>query len=169
MLAIRPAEVASFTVPRVFRFAVDYGKSIEKMIVVGGYDQVDRNITAKHFPIRTKRFFFKRRILRFEAGYVHANGHISSEDVLDVIKLVDVHDPWMPACIEHTLFFGATFPEEQYQHPIVGLGSVGDIADGGPCVPELNGAGERRDLVLTSLGVLWAPEFRFLVVRAILS
>lgn len=169
MLAVKPIEVVSSIVPRVFHFTVDYGQSIEEMVAVGGYDHIDRNITAEHFFIRKRRFFFKRRIIRFEARYVHPNRHILSENALNVIKYVDVSHPWMPAYIEHTLSYGAAFPEEQYQHPIVGLGSVGDIADGGPCVPELNGAGERRDLLLSNFGVLWSPQSRFLAVREILS
>ncbi len=167
MIAVNSADDVTPIVPRALCFAIDYGQSLEEMIAAGHYGRVNRNITAKHFPIKPKRsLFIRRRVVRFEAQCIHPNRCISSENVLNVIGYVDTCNPWMPANIEQILSYGAVFPEEQCKHPIVGLGSVAEVI-GGRGVPSLGRVNFSRELLLSGWDGMWTPEYRFLAVREI--
>src|SRR3989338_3704538 len=104
---------------------VDYGQTLEQMIAASNYGKGGKNwnsdITAKRFPIvgtGTAEFEFKV----FDFGR-----DISSESAVEAIKADDKSNPWEPAKTEHTLAYGAQFPEEQRKNPIIGLGSVGRV------------------------------------------
>src|SRR5438552_3599490 len=104
-----------------FYLWVDYGQSLEEMIVAGNYDWKNDDITAKRFPITDKG------VVEFEARYFHFNRDISSENAIKEIEATDTANPWSTAEIEHVLSHGKTFPEEQRKFPIIGLGSVAEV------------------------------------------
>lgn len=144
----------------VFRLTVDYGLSLEQMIVAGRYDWTNENITVKRFSI------VGEGVAEFEARYFHFNRNISSENAVKGIEQEDTANPWMPAKIEHALSHGKTFPEEQRKFPIVGLGSVAGFG-GSRLVPYLYEVDSPRKLRLLWFDFVWSPVFRFLAVRKV--
>jgi hypothetical protein len=141
---------------------IDYGKSLEVMIAAGKYDWVNPNITPKNFPITATG------IVQFEPKIFHFDRHISSEDAVEAIKADDRGNPWEPAKIEHLLAYGATYPEDQRQYPIVGLGSVAEVG-GRRFVPYLSRRGTGRGLDLDWWDDGWRGNCRFLAVRKLSS
>jgi hypothetical protein len=155
-----PFEVAAVTASDTFRLTVDYDQTLEQMIAAGRYDWKNSDITAKRFPIEGKG------IVEFEGRYFHFNRDISSENAIKEIEAADPKNPWSAAKIEHVLSHGKTFPEEQRNFPIIGLGSVAEV-DGHRYVPGLYSGGSERRLDLGWFGVDWFPVFRFLAVRKV--
>jgi hypothetical protein len=144
---------------QVFRFTIDYDRSIEAMIAAGHYDWVNDNI-AKCFQIRGSG------IVHFEGRYYHPNCSISSENVVTGIEELDTENPWMPAETEHTLAFGAQFPDEQRKRPVIGLGSVA-VVGGYRRVLALVGGASGRRLNLRWWDNEWGAPCRFLAVRKV--
>jgi hypothetical protein len=142
--------------------AVDHSKSLQDMIAAGTYDWVNNNIPPRRFPIAGTG------IVKFEPKLFHFDREISSEDVVKAIIADDRKNPWEPAKIEHLLAYGATFPEHQRQHPIVGLGSVAEV-DSDRRVPCLDRDGAERDLYLYWWDRGWDGRYRFLAVRTLSS
>ena len=145
---------------------VDFGQSFEQMILAGCYgqkgDNWNKEITKERFPIigaGIGGFEFKLFGEGFEDG-------ISSETVIKIINEDDKNNPWSPAQAEHTLAFGAQFPEDQRKYPIVGLGSVAKV-DGNRRVLCLDGDGSKRRLRLSWFGDGWYSRCRFLAVRKV--
>jgi len=137
---------------------VDYGMSLDAMILAGNYDWKNDDITAKRFPIvGTGR-------VEFEDTLFHFDRDISLEDAIKEIVSADKANPWQPAKIENTLAYGAKNPEEQRRYPIVGLGSVAEV-DGFRFVPDLDRDDSRRRLDLDWFGLGWDADYRFLAVR----
>jgi len=135
---------------------VDYGQTLEQMIVAGRYDWKNDDITAKRFPIEGKG------TVEFEAALFHFGKDISSEDAKKQIEEAG----YEVGKIEHILSFGANYPEEQRKFPIVGLASVGKVS-GRRYVPCLSGDGSRRRLDLRWWGGDWYARYRFLGVRKV--
>jgi len=141
---------------------IDYRMPLETMIATGKYDWTNDNITSKRFPITAGG------IVQFEPKVFHFDRYISSDDAVEAIKVDDRHNPWEPAKIEHLLAYGATYPEDQRQYPIIGLGSVAEVG-GGRRVPYLDLRGARRSLDLRWLGRGWDGYYRFLAVPKLSS
>lgn len=140
---------------------VNYNFPLETMIGIAGNDWTDKNITAKKFPIRgTGVVIFESRLFRFDKT-------ISSEDADKAIRKEDLINPWMSAEIEHTLFYGAKFPEKQRRRSILGLGSSARIVFNWlvPCLGR--GGSTRRHLRLLWWGGGWWPSYDFLAVRQV--
>ncbi len=133
---------------------VDYGQTLEQMIVAGRYDWKDDDITVKRFPIEGKG------AVEFEAVLFHFDKDVSSENAKKQIEEAG----YEVGKIEHVLSFGANYPEEQRKFPIVGLGSVGEV-DGRCRVPCLGRGGSGRHLFLGWWVGAWPAAFRFLGVR----
>ncbi|MFA6315368.1 MAG: hypothetical protein WC648_03335 [Candidatus Paceibacterota bacterium] len=133
---------------------VDYGQTLEQMIVAGRYDWKNDDITVSRFPIEGKG------TVEFEAVLFHFDKDISSEDAKKQIEEAG----YEVGKIEHVLSFGANYPEEQRKFPIVGLGSVGEVG-GRRYVPDLYGDGSDRDLNLGWWDSDWDADCRFLGVR----
>jgi hypothetical protein len=130
-------------------FTVDYTKTLQHMIAVGNYDWVNVEGTG---------------IVQFEPKVFHFDRDISSEDAVAAIKADDPQNPWEPAKIEHLLAYGAAYPEEQRQYPIIGLTSVAKVR-GHRRVPCLYGNDAERDLALSWWDGVWNGDYRFLGVR----
>ncbi len=135
---------------------VDYGQTLEDMIVAGRYDWKDDNIIVKRFPIEGKG------TVEFEATLFHFNENISSENAKKQIEEAG----YEAGKIEHVLSFGANYPEEQRKFPIVGLGSVSEVS-GARRVPCLFRGDSRRYLGLSWWGNDWSAHCRFLAVRKV--
>ena len=139
---------------------VDYSLTLEQMVVAGHYDWKNDAITAKNFPVKGTG------IVQFEARYFHFDKDASSEAAVEAIVGEDPANPWGPAQTEHTLSYGAKYPEEQRKFPIVGLGSSARV-DGLRSVLCLSEVGSERDLGLGWWGGGWRRHCRFLAVRKI--
>tara|TARA_Y100000031_G_C8222319_1_gene386570 strand:+ start:166 stop:672 length:507 start_codon:yes stop_codon:yes gene_type:complete len=138
---------------------VDYGtpdrpRTVAEMVTAGNYDHYASRIDNEHFPVTGKSVkYFKWKLF---------SGGCSSKEGIRRIK----KSRWKPAEIEHTLVFGAAFPEIQLKHNIVCLGSAilrGDNR-GAPC---LDGHGDKRGLILAWNSGVWSDDCRFLAVREI--
>lgn len=142
--------------------SVDYGQSLEQMIVAGNYDWTNSDITVKRFGPKGEG------IQQFEAKVFHFDRNISSKIAVEEIKAADTANPWEPGKIEHLLAFGVKYPEEQRKYPIIGLGSVAEVR-GGRDVPYLYRVDRERDLGLCWWGNDWGGRCRFLAVRKLSS
>ena len=140
------------------RIAVDYGLSLEQMIVTGHYDWKNDNITAEHFPL------VGSGAAEYETKLFHFNRRVSSESAVQLITAADPVRPWQVAKIEHGLSYGAAYPEEQRQFPIVLLGSSCQVR-GLRCVSFLLALDSERGLNLVHWGSEWPAHYRFLAVR----
>jgi hypothetical protein len=151
--------------PPVLR--VDFNLTLGEMIVAGRYgpkgDNWNKDITQERFPIvgaGIEEFEFK---LFGEEGFEDG---FSSEKVIKIIKEDDKDNPWSPAQTEHTLAFGAQFPDAQRKNPIIGLGSVARVG-GHRRVLDLSRDGSERDLGLRWFDGDWDARGRFLAVRKV--
>lgn len=143
-----------------FRFEVDYGMSLNKMISAGNYDWKNNDITVARFPVKGEGK------VEFEAKLFHFNRSISSEVAVTHIKDVDPQNPWEPAKTEHTLAFGVKYPQLQREYPIIGLGSVAEVGFDRR-VLYLDRDGSRRRLRLIYWVGDWNSDYRFLAVRKV--
>jgi hypothetical protein len=134
---------------------IDYSLPLDDMIAAGKYDWKNNDITAKRFPVQGLG------IVQFEARLFHFDREISSGKAIESITC---NASWEPAKIEHLLAFGATYPEEQRQYPIIALGSVAGVS-GDRDVPDLDRLGAERDLDLGWWDGGWDGDDRFLAVR----
>ncbi len=137
---------------------VDFGQSLEDMIIAGNYDWVNSDINARRFPVVGKGK------VEFEDTLFDFGRNVSSEEAASLIAAADLTNPWAPGKIENLLAYGAKNPEEQRKYPIIALGSVGDVRDD-RCVPLLDRRGSRRSLDLGWWGNDWSSDCRFLAVR----
>jgi hypothetical protein len=137
---------------------VDYAKNLQDMVAAGRFDWVNSDITPKRFPIAGTG------IVEFETKVFHFDRSISSKNAVEAIKA----DGWEPARIEHLLAYGATYPDEQRQYPIIALGSVAKVG-GNRRVPDLDRFGAERDLRLFWWDGVWNDYCRFLAVRKLSS
>ena len=157
---IMAAQVAVAPTTTEFRIEVDYSMSLNKMISAGNYDWKNDDITAARFPVKGEGK------VEFEAKLFHFNRNISSEAAVTHIKDADPQNPWEPAKTEHTLAFGAKYPEVQREYPIIGLGSVAEVGFD-RYVLGLDRDGSERYLDLDDLGGDWYAYWRFLAVRKV--
>jgi len=156
----KTAEAVAVPATAEFRIEVDYSMSLNKMISAGNYDWKNDDITAARFPVKGEGK------VEFEAKLFHFNRDISSEAAVTHIKDADPQNPWEPAKTEHTLAFGAKYPELQREYPIVGLGSVAKV-DFDRDVLRLCRRGSGRSLYLSRWDGDWYGDYRFLAVRKV--
>lgn len=156
--AVRTALKLGVALPEKIMLSVDYGRSLEVMIVAGNYDWKNNDITAKRFPLKSEG------AEQFEAKIFHFDRNISSEQVVEQIKAAG----WEPGKIEHLLAFGEKYPDEQRKYPIIALGSVAEV-DGDRSVPYLHVRDRERSLNLRWWGSGWSGHCRFLAVRKLSS
>ncbi|MCX6787096.1 MAG: hypothetical protein NTY93_01045 [Candidatus Kaiserbacteria bacterium] len=165
---------------KFFHITVDYRQLLEEMIDVGCYDWTNDEITTEFFPIEGKG------IVEFEFHCHCYDSFLSSEEVIEKIKRENKRieqenkgNPWSPGKIEHLLSLGASFPNEQCNGPIVGLGSIATVygirgvkirfgeLPGSLVVPGLRKNGSRRILGLDRWKCSWPSATRFLIVRGV--
>ena len=149
---------ALVVMPEQIVLSVDYSRSLEQMIAAGHYDWTNSEIITKRFPV------VGNGVEQFEAKIFHFDRDISSEKAVDAIKAAG----WEPGKIEHLLFFGEKYPEEQRKYPIIALGSVAGV-DGHRYVPCLSRNDRERDLHLNWWDLDWLDDYRFLAVRKLSS
>ncbi|MBI5732001.1 MAG: hypothetical protein HY982_01435 [Candidatus Magasanikbacteria bacterium] len=125
------------------------------------FDWVDDFYAKADFkPIdRCKDVNREQREVSFK--YVHLNRDASTDEVLAETDRQNLR----PALYEELLAFGAKYPDEQRQFPIVALGSVCRNSSDGLYVAYLNRCGSERGLYLHRIGRGWGWVCRFLVVR----
>jgi len=137
---------------------VDYGRTLEEMIVAGGYESKTVDIDLKRFP------FNREGVVEFETRIFHFNREISSEAALESIRTADPANPWQPATVEQLLAYVAQKDEEERRHPIVGLGFIGETI-GHRRVACLRRNVSRRFLYFLWWVFDWGDDCRFLAVR----
>jgi hypothetical protein len=139
---------------------IDFGLTLDQMIQAGKFEWMNNEINFHQFPVQGEG-----KVV-FEARLFHFQGPISSRDAEQAIKESDAERPWQVARLEHLLAYGAKFPTEQRNHPILALGSVGDAAYFGKRnVPYLYRRVTGRSLHLDWWCNDWPPLYRFLAVR----
>jgi len=143
---------------------VDYAMTLEQMIVAGNYDWINSDCNTEQFsPAGEGR-------MEYEAKLFHFDHSVYSETVVDKTKGADTSNAWEPGKIEHLLAFGAKYPDEQREHPIVGLGSVTNSkVFGRRSVPYLYRRTVGRSLHLDWWSNRWHPFYQFLAIRKRLS
>ena len=144
------------SVGSTYPVTVNYNLSLEEIIAAGRYDWKNGDITVKHFPMKGEG------ITDVDIRLVHFDRVMDSSD--EVIRKLDKMD-LRPASIEELLAFGAKYPDVQRHFPIVALGSVWRLLDGGQGVPSLHGRGRERGLGLGIFGGGWGGRCRFAAVR----
>ena len=93
--------------------------------------------------------------------YVHLNRGASTDEVLAKMDRQNLR----PALYEELLAFGAKYPDEQQQFPIVALGSVWRYFDSDLYVVCLSRRDSERSLFLYWISDNWISDYRFLAVR----
>ena len=141
-------------------YVVDCALSLDRMIKAGKYDWVNSDITEERFPVNSIAD------AEWEFKMFHFDRSISSPDAVTGITADDATKPWQPAGIEHLLTYGKNNPDEQRKHPIVALGSVGEV-NGCRGVPYLGRCGSERSLDLVYWDGDWGACCRFLAVRKV--
>lgn len=135
---------------------VDYNKSLEQMIEMGKYDDIDESIEASNFPIQ------KTGIAVCDLTLIQFDDVITDDtrakEALDRMVL-------RPATLPELLALGEQHPNLQLQFPIVALGSrafnISDTAN----IPCLNSRGNERVLILDQTELGWAECTHFAAVH----
>jgi hypothetical protein len=138
---------------------IDYGKSVEDMVVYGNYNWSNPNITSKSFPLSGTGN------VSVSLELVHLNKSASTQEVLAYLEANGLR----AATIEELLAFGLAYPEIQREFPVVALGSSWVDSDGRRDVPYLGRGGSDRELRLYWSGSDWLGVCRFLAVRKIVK
>lgn len=133
--------------------AVDYSRSLAKMIADGRYDQVHRDITPRNFRLSATGF---RQI---ELTLVQFKYPVAPLEAVMLMK----EEGYRPATIEEILALGSQHPDLQRRIPIVGLGSA-RVVGNRRWVPCLGGSETERALTLAVIYRRWSPYYRFAFV-----
>jgi hypothetical protein len=134
--------------------AVDYSRSLTKMIDDGRYDEVHRDLTPRNFRLSATGF---RQI---ELTLVQFKYPVAPLEAVMLMK----EEGYRPATIEEVLALGSQHPELQRRIPIVGLGSA-HVVETRRYVPCLGGSESARILTLVVIYRRWSIYYRFAFVR----
>lgn len=171
-LIVAEARAAEVIVSKYFESAwdaaVDCGQDLAQMILAGGYDSVNSDITADHFPLA--KGSGKRAV---KVDLLHFNCYFNNGDEV-VAKLKEVND-WLAeqgasyryrfARVEELLALGAAYRDLQRKYPIGALGSIWRDAGGDRRFAFLSRGVRVRNLHLRYLGIGFGDDWRFAVVR----
>ncbi len=138
-----------------YRFKIDYGLTVVQMVALGNYGWANPDITTENFPHDSRL-----GEVEVTAEVIHFGKCMSTDAVLAELDSRRLR----PATMAELLAFGAAFPEEQRNFPIVALGSVWTNPDGRRVVGGLGMEGSRRDLDFYCVGGDWNGNYRFLAV-----
>lgn len=138
------------------KFVIDIPSNltIVQMVEFGKYNWVN-NLIAKRLQLD------QTLVGKWECELLNPTGDSSSEQV----SMLCSQDGWQSARIDHTLMFGATYPNEQRKHSVAGLGSCCQDMFDNRVVLVLNSSRRYRDLDLHSWYGEWGSHYRFLRVR----
>lgn len=139
------------------KLVIDYNQTIGQAITRGNYKWLDRDITAKNFPI--SRGVIGKKIEVFTKLF-YFDYDINSDDVISKMA----KDGYLPAVLMELLALGFLFPGLQRQHPIVALGSVWNVVKGHPFAPCLDVNNYERGLGLYASTLNWR-DYWFLGVQ----
>jgi hypothetical protein len=140
---------------KTFPVTIDYGKTLEEMVVAGHYDRSNDDINSQNFPVAGSG------VVTIDLELVHLDKAVSTEAVLAHMDANGLR----PARIEELLAFGVTYPGIQREFPLISLGSVWRSSHGFGPVPYLSGHGGGRYLHLQHYVKEWLNGCRFLAVR----
>lgn len=132
---------------------VDYGMSVETLVLLGRYDLANINVTSQNFP--TKR----RGETELSIVLAHFNRLTEDDEVIRELDKVG----YRPAEAHELLAFGVKYPDIQREFPILALGSVWRSSNKYPFILCLDSYGTRR-LKLSSCGA-WSKVCRFAATR----
>ena len=113
----------------MFKVVVASAKSLAEMIQVGNYDHVNSDITSEHFPVQGKEK------VKCEIELICYGRCMQSDDVVRDLESRGMR----PATLFELLAFGAQYPEQQREFPVVALGSVWQDRYGDRWVAYLDG------------------------------
>jgi hypothetical protein len=138
-----------------FPLRVDYGRTIERLVEEGNYDW-------SHIDISSELFSTERKgSAEITIELLHFETRKNTDEVLMAITSNGLR----PADIVEILTFGATYPEEQRQYPIVARGALWIGTCGGHFVPCLRTGSKGRYVDLYWFGGMWDTYYRFAVIR----
>ncbi len=139
------------------KLKMDYALSLEEMIAAGFYQEIDRDIDSKRFPIELAGE------KETEVELVQAPGYFGNSTALSYeLLMADA----IPAGLEHLLAFGAQYPYEQCKYPIAALDSAKSGSDGTELVPYIGFNLGKRSLKIARVNGQWDAAWRFLVFPA---
>ena len=150
------AELIAGEKAETFPVVVNYDMTLAAMIAAGRYNFINDSITDEHFPLQTGVGSVEVTI-----QLVHFNRYISSDDAISELDRQGLRPVWL----EELLAFGAAYPENQREFPVVALGSVWRGSDGRRGVPCLWSGSDGRDLRLGWCGGGWDGRCRVAAVR----
>jgi hypothetical protein len=138
-----------------FPLRVDYGRTIERLVEEGHYDW-------SHIDISSELFSTERKgMADIVIELIHFETQKNTDEVLTAITCNGLR----PADIVEILTFGATYPDEQRQYPIVARGALWIGTCGGHFVPCLRTGSKGRYVDLYWFGGMWDTYYRFAVIR----
>ncbi len=158
-----PEKTPSFTV------VIDRGRPLDRLLFVGGYDEIDPAIrTATFFP----RFWDgvkNEQIGSVDVELISFDRSVTTIDALELMREQGIS----PVTFDVLLSVGAAHPELQRGPPIAALGTIVTMADGQRGVPFLGGDSrqppQRTVRVLRTgeadYAYLWGTAWRFLVLK----
>ena len=130
-------------------------KTVNRLVVEGGYDYVNDNVSDAHFPV------IENEEEQDEIFLVPITHHMSNAEVTQLLDEWNLKD----TNIKEELSLGIAHPGLQRQGPIVARGSTWRDSGGNLMVPYLNSFEAGRDLDLVALGGGWFPGWQFAAVR----
>jgi hypothetical protein len=138
------------------KLIMDYNLSLKEMIAAGFYQEIDRDIDSKRFPMELMgEKETEVELVQIPAGYSGGSTQLAYE-----ILMADA----IPAGLEHLLAFGAQYPYEQCKYPIAALDSAKSGPDGIEFVPYIGFNLGRRSLKIARVAGEWDAAWRFLVI-----
>lgn len=146
--------------PDTWRLWVDYGQSLQMMLMAGHYDLKFGDFPPQLFPLEGKGR------VEFEARYFSFKRRMSIQSAMEWIPRENKVNLWSPARIEHVFSHGAVFPNEQRKFSIVGLGSIARINEKN-YAPVLHGSSFERVVALGWCDNDWPAGTHFLAVHRI--
>ncbi len=133
----------------------NYDRSVEDGIKAGKYNWSNSNITSSHFPSEEAG----TKEVSIELIYFGRN--METNEVLSELDKMGMR----PATLKELLALGEKHPDLQREFPIIALGSVWQVPDGGRGCAYLGGGGSGRGLSLRWIGGGWIDCCRFAAVR----
>jgi len=161
------SEVAIASITHSYSVLLDATKSLADLITLGRYDWINPDITAEHFPVKSRG----KRNVRVELWWPNKYFKNGDEVIAELAKLNDelaqknASYRYRFAFIEELLALGASQPELQRQFPIAALGSIWLVSDRIRRFACLYGGGAERVLGLGWMEYDFRDGWRFALVR----
>lgn len=141
-----------------FSLTVDYSKSLDRLVRVGGYDYACPEINEDNFPVDLSN---GRVEVEIDAVLMHLDRSVTGDEAMEELRRRNLR----PATMFELLAFGVEYPDQPHQHSIVELGSTWEQpwSEGITLsVGFLEADPEGNMLGLDGFHMLWVPSVRFL-------